>query len=202
MKIPGSSRKRYAVMCVIMAGLMFFLAGVAFGSSEGEGEHGATKSKGWLATDTYKVMNFAVLAVGLFYLLRKPASQALNGRIEGIKEQLNELEMKKQTAEQALAEYQKHLSELQQEAESVVQDFIRQGNDAKERIIEEAKISAKKIEEQALRNIEYEFKQAKSKLQADVIEKALAKAEELIRKDISAKDQVKLVDEYIEKVVA
>ena len=33
-------------------------------------------------------MNFSVLAIGLFLVLKKPVSQALGGRIQGIKEQL------------------------------------------------------------------------------------------------------------------
>ena len=55
----------------------------------------------WQATDTYKVMNFTVLAIGLFFLLKKPVAQALNARIDGIKEQLGELEAQKKAAEDA-----------------------------------------------------------------------------------------------------
>jgi len=58
--------------------LLFLFSGVV--AASGGGEQG---SKGWVATDTYKVMNFAVLAIGLFLLLRKPVSQALNDRIKG-----------------------------------------------------------------------------------------------------------------------
>ena len=46
------------------------------------------------------------------------------------------------------------------------------------------------------------FKTAKIKLQADILEKALVKAEEIIQERITAEDQDRLVDEYLEKVVA
>ena len=59
-----------------------------------------------------------------------------------------------------------------------------------------------KLEEQARRNIEHEFKQAKIKLQQDILEKALVNAETLIKNKITSQDQDKLVDEYLEKVVA
>jgi F-type H+-transporting ATPase subunit b len=39
-------------------------------------------------------------------------------------------------------------------------------------------------------------------LQAEVLEKSLAKAEEIIKARISADDQNRLVDEYLEKVEA
>jgi F-type H+-transporting ATPase subunit b len=147
-------------------------------------------------------MNFAVLAIGLFLLLKKPVSQALSSRIKGIKDQLDELEEKKKAAEEQLAAYNEKFSHLEQEAEKLIEDYIRQGNEAKARIIEEAKQAAEKLEVQARRNIEHEFKRAKLELQQEVLEKALKKSEEIITNKITAKDQEKLVDEYLDKVVA
>jgi F-type H+-transporting ATPase subunit b len=189
--------KKGSIMMVIMTMLFFCFIGVSLASSEGE-----SKSKGWVATDTYKVMNFGVLAIGLFLLMRKPVSQALNSRISGIKEQLSELEEKKQAAEKQLAEYTEKFSSLEQETEKLIEDYIRQGNEAKARIIDEAKKAAEKLEEQARRNIDHEFKQAKLELQQEILEKALQKSEEILKNKITAKDQEKLVDEYLDKVVA
>lgn len=196
MKIFGISRKCHPIIMVVAIFMAVCFVGVAVASSGGD-----HKAKGWVATDTYKVMNFAVLAIGLFFILRKPVSQALSGRISGIKEQLDELEAKKSKAEKELAEYSKKLSLLDQEGEKIVDDYVRQGNDAKARIIKEAESAAIKIEEQAIRNVEHEFKQAKLKLQAEILEKAFAQAEKNIKKNITAKDQNKLVDEYLEKVM-
>jgi len=147
-------------------------------------------------------MNFSVLAIGLFLLLRKPISQALNGRIKGIKEQLSELEEKKEAAEKKLAEYNERFLKLDKEAEQIVAEYIKQGNEAKARILKEAESAAVKLEEQAKKNIENEFKKAKSKLQEEILEQALVKAEEIIKSKIDTKDQDRLVDEYLEKVVA
>jgi F-type H+-transporting ATPase subunit b len=165
------------------------------------GEHGAA-SKPWQETDTAKVLNFAVLAVGLFLLLRKPVSQALDGRIKGIKEELEDLESRKVQVEKQLADYNTKLAQLDKEAEQVVAEYIRQGEEAKTRILKEAESAAEKLKEQAQKNIHYEFNQAKQSLQAEIVEKALAKAEQLIKDRISADDQDRLVDEYLEKVVA
>jgi F-type H+-transporting ATPase subunit b len=179
--------------------ILAFSAGPAFCAGGGHGEEGA---KGWVATDTYRVMNFGVLAAALVFLLRKPVKKALGARIEGIREQLQELEARKGEAEKQLAEYNEKLARLDQEAEQIVSNYIQQGKEAKARIIEEAKASAEKLEEQAKRAIEHEFKKAKEKLQAEVAEQSLAKAEELIQARITGDDQEKLVDEYLEKVVA
>ncbi len=205
MNISGISMKsklitiRLLMICVVMVLILSF-SGIAIGSSE-EGQ-GETEAKGWGATDTYRVMNFVVLALALFFLLRKPASQALGARIKGIKGQLEELEERKKDVEKELAEYNEKLSLLDQEAGKIVQSYIKQGNEAKARILKEAKSAAQKLEEQAKRNIEHEFKRAKLELQEDILEKSLLKAEEIIKNKITVEDQKKQIDEYLEKVVA
>ena len=207
MKIPFLNRKGgargYRIMAVTVLALLLLGGGLAFGESGGDhgGEHGAA-TKGWVATDTYRVMNFTVLALALFFILRKPAAQALNGRIHGIKEQLEDLEAKKAAAEKTLAEYDTKLATLEKEAETLVADYIKQGEAAKAKILEEAAASADKLKEQAKRNIEHEFKRAKEQLRDEVVEAALVKAEDVIREKISDNDQNRLVDEYLEKVVA
>ncbi|MEW6673448.1 MAG: ATP synthase F0 subunit B [Thermodesulfobacteriota bacterium] len=197
----ADSRRLYRITAVIVFFLMLsFAAGASWGSSEGgHGEEAATK--GWVATDTYRVMNFVVLAVVLFLLLRKPVSQVFKNRIKGIQDQLHDLEVRKKEAEKLLAEYEERLMHLDQEAETIIAEYVRQGQEARGRIIQEARAAADKVEEQARRNIDHEFEIAKLKLKGEVLEKALIKAEEKIKNRITPDDQKKLVDEYIEKVV-
>lgn len=192
-------KNRYAKV-VLMTAIVFLIFGtaIAFAASGGEGD-GHQK---WVATDSYRIMNFTVLVVGLFFLLRKPVSKALNARINGIKEQLEDLEAKKAAAESELAKYVEKLARLEGEAEIIIDDYIRQGNEAKARILKEAESAAEKLEEQAKKNIEHEFEQAKFRLKDDVLEKAMARAEEIIKTKISTVDQERLVDEYLNKVVA
>jgi F-type H+-transporting ATPase subunit b len=68
--------------------------------------------------------------------------------------------------------------------------------------LKEAQASAEKLKAQARRNIEHEFEQAKLKLQVEIFENSLEKAEDIIKKKFSADDQDRIVDEYLEKVVA
>jgi len=205
MKTPFIRLKRCAAIMLFVSALLLFFAGAVFCSSGGEGgqeKGGSSGSKGWVATDTYRVMNFVVLAAGLFFLLRKPASGALDDRIKGIKEQLSELESKKTEAEKKLAQYNEKLALLNKDAEKIIAEQIKQGNEAKDRIVEAAGAAALKLEEQSRRNIEHEFKQTRLKLQEEVVKKALIKAEEIIKSKITGKDQEQLVSEYLEKVVA
>lgn len=227
MKNPGVDRMRRIAglrsiwICALSVLLCFGIVGLAIGASGGghgetaqadtshgdaaeAGGHGESggHGTGWAATDTYRVMNFSVLAIALIILLRKPVSQALNSRIEGIKDQLRELEAKKDSAEKELAEYNKKLADLEHEAQGILAEYEKQGREAKARILKEAEASAEKLEEQAKRNIEHEFGQAKRRLQEEIFERALSKAEEIIKANVTTDDQNRLVDEYLEKVVA
>ncbi|MFC1815995.1 ATP synthase F0 subunit B, partial [Thermodesulfobacteriota bacterium] len=136
MKISGNRRKHCLFSVIAVIFLIFCFIGVSWGVTEGG--HGEAAAKGWAATDTYRVMNFVVLAVALFILLRKPVSQLLKNRIKGIQEQLSDLEAKKKEAEKILAEYDERLMHLDQEAEKIVAEYVKQGEAAKARIIQEA----------------------------------------------------------------
>jgi F-type H+-transporting ATPase subunit b len=179
------------------AGWFLISAGAAWAASGGDGSHGGLSS-----TDWYRIMNFAVLALALVFLLRKPIPRALNSRVQGIQSQLNDLEARKAEAEKRLAECNQKLGELEKEAGRIVSDYIRQGEDAKRRILKEAESAAEKIQAQARRNIEHEFEQTKARLQHEIFEQSLAKAEALLKQNVTADDQSKLVEDYLQKVVA
>jgi len=190
-------QKQHVIVSVLIALFLFAGTGVVYASGDG-----AAAEKHWVKEDTYKVMNFTVLAVVLFLLLRKPVPEFLNARIKGIRDQLAELEDKKRAAEKTLSEYDEKISQLSGEADKILAQYAEQAEIAKKKLQEEAEASAAKLEEQAKRNIEHEFMAAKRKLRDEVIDEAIVRAEELVKKSVGADDQKKLVDEYLEKVVA
>jgi F-type H+-transporting ATPase subunit b len=196
MKTRLAAHLRTAALSTIFA-LALLLPAASLAATGGD--HGG--GGGWQATDTYKVMNFAVLLAILIYLLRKPVSQFLNDRIKGIQSQLDELEAKKKATEEKLAEYNERLNKLSAEAEEIVEQYRKQGEAARDKILQEAEASAEKLEEQARRTIEHEFKQARQQLETEVLEKAIAKAEEKLRRNMTDNDQSKLIDEYLNEVV-
>jgi len=204
MEIPGFKRRGdYQNFRVISAIILVLLVCLSLGIGSvlaASGEESA--AKGWIATDTYRVINFVVLLAALIFILRKPISQALSSRIKNIREQLESLEIQKAEAEKQLAQYNEKLSQLEKEAEKIIKGYIKQGNEAKAKILKEAEETAEKLQAQALRNIEHEFDKARQELQREIVEKSLEKAEQTLKKAITARDQDKLVDEYLDKVVA
>ena len=203
MKNPDLLRRFGQQKCralVVGIGVIFLLF-VAFGNAAAaSGEDGG--SKGWGKLDWFRLMNFALLLAILVFLLRKPIAQTLSARIKSIREQLESLEAQKAEAEKQLAEYNDKLSKLESEAKKIVESYIKQGKEAKAKILKETQTAAEKLQAQARRNIEHEFEKARQELQREVLEKSLAKAEETLKKEITDRDQDKLVDEYLKKVVA
>lgn len=166
------------------------------------GGHGETVHNAWKDIDTWKVLNFVLLVLGCFFIAKKPVAQFFSSRTKGIEEELTDLEQKKADAEKKLAEYEARFRNLEQESEMIVEDYIKQGEDAKKRILEEAEAQAEKLEDMAKRNIEQEFKAAKAALKQEVVDRAMEQAEALIKKSITTQDQNRLVDEYLKKVEA
>lgn len=202
MKMTGLKRrfglKRYQAILigVVVAFVWISFATAMAASAEENG------SKGWGKLDWIRLWNFGVLAIVLIFFLRKPFSRALSSRIKGIKEQLESLETQKVEAEKQLAQYSEKLSQLEGEAEKIVAEYVKQGNEARAKILKAAQATAEKLQAQARRNIEHEFDEAKHKLQQEIVAKSLDKALQRLKKEITDRDQDKLVDEYLKKVVA
>ncbi len=161
----------------------------------------AYAAEGWQNTDTYRIINFTALVLILFFILRKPAANFFTDRIRLIKEQLHDLEAQKKEAEKKLAEYNEKLAALDDEAEKIIQQYQKQGEDARENILKQAEAAAAKMEEQAKKTINYEFSQAKLKLETELFDSAVEKAEDRMKTVITDQDHERLVDEYLDKVV-
>jgi F-type H+-transporting ATPase subunit b len=201
MKNSGMNKNKFKfVYPVAIAGFLLAMAGIALASSGGDA-HGGVHNR-WLTVDTWKVLNFAILAAIGFFLLKKPVAKFFSSRKKGIEDEINELEQKKEDAQKKLLEYQTKFKNLDQESKKIVENYIQQGEEAKTRILAEAEAQAEKLEEMAKRSIEQEFKTAKARLQKEIAAKAIEKASEVIKASISADDQERLVDQYLKKVVA
>ena len=186
---------------VFFVAVMLLYSAAVFASGGGGGEHAEPVSK-WHDIDTYKVLNFGVLAIALFFIAKKPVKEFFTSRIKGIENELAELEQKKEDAEKKIGEFEARLKDLDGESKKIVDAYIKQGEEAKQRILAQAKEEAAKLEDMAKHSIELEFKTAKAGLKKEITEKAIVEAEKLIQSSITSDDQDRLVGEYLEKVVA
>jgi len=170
------------------------MAGVALAS--GGAEH-ATNWKDLLL----RTVNFAILVVVLYKLLKNPITNYFSTRRENIKRLLEEMEQKKEEAERKCAEYKAKLAMLDQEVEKIIQEYVQQGERERAKIIEAAERQAAYIKQQAQLAIQQEVKAAKDALREEVAELTVKAAEDMLREKMGAEDQERLVEEFMIKVV-
>lgn len=149
----------------------------------------------------YRFINFALLVIILFIVLRKvPLKEFFSSRIEGIKKELEDLKKQREAAQRKAQELESKLKAFEGERKEILAQYRADGLAEKERILAEARDRAKQILEQAEMSIQYEMQSAKEKLKQDMVALAARRAEEIIAREMTDRDQDRLVDEFIEKL--
>jgi F-type H+-transporting ATPase subunit b len=118
-KLKGTLRKRHFKVAGIVTVVVTGIASVAFASSAGGVVHNS-----WLEIDTWKVLNFGILAIAGFFIAKKPVVQFFSSRKQEIADELSSLEQKREAAEKKLAEYQAKFENLDQESKLIVADYL------------------------------------------------------------------------------
>lgn len=149
-----------------------------------------------------RVMNFAVLLYLLVKFCAKPIGAGLAGRRKAIREEIEELEARKSAAEKSYREFEAKLATVEKDIDKVVERAVAQAEVEKAKIIERAEQAAADIKRQAAMAIQKEIMEARRTLKNEVAEQAAVLAEELIVKNLTADDQVKIVEDYLAKVGA
>jgi F-type H+-transporting ATPase subunit b len=148
-----------------------------------------------------RLLNFAIMAGILIWLLKKPVSNYFTSRRETIQKTLADLEQKKKEAEKHCAEYKAKLAALDEETEKIVTEYIEEGEAEKQKIIAEAQKQAEYIKQQAQLAINQEIRAAREALQEEIAELSAVAAEDILKKNIRTEDQERLIQDFTTKVV-
>ncbi len=154
------------------------------------------KDLGW------RVMNFIVLLIILVKFGAKPIADGLGARRRQVREELEDLEAKKTDAERAYKEFSAKLESVEKDVGTIVEKAVAQAEIEKAKIIERAEQSAEDIKRSAEMAIANEITAAKRMLKVEIAEQAAVMAEELIVKNLTPEDQVKITEDYLDKVGA
>jgi len=150
----------------------------------------------------FRVMNFIVLLIILVKFGAKPIANGLSSRRKQIRDEIEELEAKKADAEKAYKEFSAKLESVEKDVDTIVEKAVAQAEVEKVRILEAAEKSADDVKRSAEMAIANEITAAKRSLKVTVTEQAAVMAEELIIKNLTADDQVKIIEDYLDKVGA
>jgi F-type H+-transporting ATPase subunit b len=148
----------------------------------------------------WRTVNFIALLIILIKFLAKPIGNALAGRQQQVIDELETLQEKRDAAERSYKEFESRLAGMEKEMEVVVQRAIAQAGAEKAKILEDAEKAAEDIKRQAEAAVQAEIVEAKRTLRDDIADQAAAMAEELIVKNLTPADQVKITEQYLDRV--
>jgi F-type H+-transporting ATPase subunit b len=186
---------------ILWMGAVLFMGTLIFCglSLAAEGAHG--DRSGDLMDLLYRFINFALLVIILFVVLKKANIKGLlASRTEELKKRLAELRAGKEEAERKYRELEKRIREFEQSRQGIIDQFRAEGLAEKNRLIAEAEERAKQILEQAEATVRREVESAKNRLRRDMIGLAAENAEKILCKEINDDDQERLVNEFIERL--
>ena len=178
--IAGKVLER-SVVGFLIIGLI--VPSLAFASSEGgHGDSGMT----------WKIINFVILAVGVYLVWTKAISGLLTRRGSEIKNAIEEARKAKDAADRNAAEYREKLAILDSRVAEIHNELKLEGEAEKARIIAESARSAESLKAQAKIAAEQEIKKARIEIREEAARLAVQLAEEILKKELSPADQERL----------
>lgn len=148
----------------------------------------------------YRCFNFALMVGLLAYFITKPIRKGLKERRTEIEKTLADAEAAKEAAEAKHREYSEKLAKATEEIADIAESIRREGELEREKILVAAKEMAEKIEKEAENKASGVVAKARAELREEAARLAVELAEDMLKKQVSADDQKRLVDEYMQKV--
>ena len=143
------------------------------------------------------VVNFIIFIFLLYYLGKKPIAKYFKERSEGLRNDISEAGRLRKEAEELLSDYSSRLKQFDEERETILQGYRREGERERDEIIAAAKEHAERLRADSTIAIQYDLKEARQALQERIIEEAVALAKKRIEKKLDNETNIRLVDDYI-----
>ena len=143
--------------------------------------------------ELWRWINLIIFVALFIYILRRPVSEAMRARREGIRRDLMRAHEERNAALAKLEEVEARLARLDEEVASVREQTAREAAEERERIRRSTENEARKLREQAQREIESTGKAARQELREFAAEQSVRLAEEMIHRDIKPEDDARLV---------
>jgi F-type H+-transporting ATPase subunit b len=141
--------------------------------------------------ELWKFINLGIFIAGLLYFLKRPVSEAFRIRQETIRRELLEAKQERDEARNKLAAIEERLRGLDSEVAAIQKQSEIQAE--RERLARETEREMEALREQAQREIESAGKVARQELRKFAAHQIVTQAEEIIRREIRADDDVRLV---------
>ncbi len=149
------------------------------------------------ATMIAQVLNFLILAAILRALAYKPVAKMLKQRSDKIQADIDKADADKKAAEETLAQYKSQLADAQRRAQEIVDKAEMTARQEREALVAETKKEIERLKQNAQIEIQNERNRAFEQMQKEIVTLSLAAAEKIVAKNLSSKENDKLVSDFI-----
>lgn len=145
----------------------------------------------------YKAINFFLLLLLFYLVLKNPVKRGLKERHERLRRALEEAQEAKRLWEERKREYEERLKGLEDELKRIREQVLLEAQRERERILREAQKEAERILLEAERAIEGERKLLERQIREKLVDSILSLSQKLIRENLRPEDQLRLLDRYV-----
>ncbi|MDP9128842.1 MAG: hypothetical protein M3N35_00485, partial [Candidatus Binatota bacterium] len=148
----------------------------------------------------FPALNFLIYAVIIVKFALPPVRSFLKSRRDEVVATIAQASAKKAAAQSLVDEYKAKLAALDQQVRSLQATLRDEGERDKAKLLGEANTMAAKIKADASILADQEVKMARQKIREDMAIQAEATARALLQRNLSADDQNRLADEFIQSI--
>jgi F-type H+-transporting ATPase subunit b len=148
----------------------------------------------------FQLVMFLILLALLKKYALGPVMNIMKQREEHIANEINSSEEINKEAKKLVEEQRELLKQARVEAQSLVENAKKLGEQQKEDIIQAARSEAGRLKDAALKEIEQEKEQAVAALREQVASLSVLIASKVIEKELNEQEQEKLINDYINEV--
>lgn len=153
-----------------------------------------------LADIAINLLVIFILFMLMSYLLFNPARKLMQARRDKIQDEMDFSAKEKADAIQLKKEYTAKLTGANQEVEGILSDARKRALKQEGVIVEEAKLEASRIIEQANKEAKLEKNRVKDEVKQEIINVASVMAARFVTESMDAKKQAELIDETLNEM--
>jgi F-type H+-transporting ATPase subunit b len=153
----------------------------------------------WRATYDLVMMwiNFGILAFLLVKYARAPLLNLLRGEADKTAAVLKQAQEGKEHIDQKVRDTLKDLENARERLRETQERIIREGARQRQRIIDSAQHEGRQLLERTRQKIDVQIAEAHLRLRHELVDRAVAAALERLPAEITAEEQVRLVDRFV-----
>ena len=152
------------------------------------------------STVIFAIINFCILVVGLKVFLYKPVCNMLDSRKEEVANNLNSAEEAKLEAQKLKDEYAAQLQNARSEAQDIINQAAKIGEQTKADIVSEAREEAARLTAKAQADIAREKTEALNEIRNEIADLAVLAAAKVVGKTIDVADNQNMVNDFVKEV--